>query len=66
MSITVNVEGMSCQHCVANVKGKLEALDGITEATPSLEDGNVVIEGSKLDMEAIRQAVNEAGYTVTD
>lgn len=66
MSITVNVEGMSCQHCVANVKGKLEALDGISEATPSLEAGNVVIEGSNLDMEAIRQAISEAGYTVTD
>jgi copper chaperone CopZ len=66
MSITINVEGMSCQHCVANVKGKLEALAEVTTATPSLDDKNIVIEGDNLNMDAIKQAVADAGYSVTD
>ncbi len=66
MSTTIKVEGMSCQHCVANVKGKLEALPGVSNATPSLEDKNVVIEGDNLDMDAIKQAVAAAGYKVVD
>ncbi len=66
MSITINVEGMSCQHCVANVKGKLVALDTVQSASPSLEDKNVTIEGENLDMDAIKSAVAEAGYQVVE
>ncbi len=66
MSITINVEGMSCQHCVANVKGKLEAVAGVSNATPNLEAKNIVIEGDNLDMDAIKQAVADAGYSVVD
>lgn len=66
MSITINVEGMSCQHCVANVKGKLEAVDGVSLATPDLDAKNIVIEGDNLNMDAIRQAVADAGYKVVD
>jgi len=66
MSITVNVDGMSCQHCVANVKGKLEALDNVSLATPNLEAANVVIEGDNLDLNTIKQAITDAGYTVKD
>ncbi len=66
MSITINVEGMSCQHCVANVKGKLEALSEVTTATPSLDDKNIIIEGDNPNMDAIRQAVADAGYRVVD
>jgi Cu2+-exporting ATPase len=64
MGVTLDVEGMSCQHCVANVKKSLEALDGVTQATPDLGSGKVVIEGIKLDNEELKKAIVSAGYRV--
>lgn len=66
MGITLNVEGMMCQHCVANVKKSLEALDGVEQATPHLDTGKVVITGDNLDHDQLGQAVIDAGYTVKE
>ncbi|MBQ8667872.1 MAG: heavy metal translocating P-type ATPase, partial [Lachnospiraceae bacterium] len=44
MTKTVNIEGMMCAHCEANVKKALEALDGIESAVVSHEAGTAVIE----------------------
>lgn len=66
MGITLNVEGMSCQHCVANVKKSVEALDGVSEATPDLDSGKVLIDGDNLDNESIKKAITDAGYMVKD
>jgi len=65
MGITLNVEGMSCQHCVANVKKSVEAVEGVDEAIPDLESGLVMVNGDSLDNEKIRQAITDAGYSVS-
>ena len=64
MTTSLNVEGMSCQHCVASVKKSLEAVDGVVEATPDLETGIVNIEGENLSEESLKQAITNAGYRV--
>ncbi len=66
MGITLNVDGMSCQHCVANVKKSLEALDSVSEATPDLDSGKVLIDGESLDSELLVKTITEAGYTVKE
>ena len=65
MGITLQVDGMTCQHCVANVKKSLEAVSGVEQATPDLETGQVVIEGDDLNIGQLTQAVIDAGYTVS-
>ncbi len=65
MSMTLNVEGMSCQHCVANVKKAVEALDGVDSVEVDLEAGKVAVEGSA-DADAVKAAIAQAGYTVKD
>lgn len=64
MAITLDVEGMSCQHCVANVKKSVEAITGVTSAQPDLDSGKVLIDGDQVDESAVRQAITDAGYTV--
>lgn len=66
MGITLDVEGMTCQHCVANVKKSLEAVDGVEEATPDLDSGKVIISGENLDNELLKQSVVDAGYRVKE
>jgi len=65
MSMTLNVEGMSCQHCVANVKKAVEALDGVDNVEVDLEAGKVAVEGSA-DADAVKAAIAQAGYTVKE
>lgn len=64
MGITLDVDGMSCQHCVANVKKSLESLDGVNDATPDLDSGKVLINGDDLDNDILIQAITDAGYVV--
>lgn len=67
MTKKIFIEGMSCQHCVKHVKDALEKLDGIKSAKVSLEDKWAEIELSHdVDNEKIKEAIEDAGYEVTD
>ncbi len=65
MEIILNIEGMMCPHCEKNVKGTLEAIDGVTEAVTSHKEGTAVITLSKeVDVEILKEAVRQKGYAV--
>ena len=60
---TVNVAGMTCEHCVAAVKGELSKLGGVTGVDVDLASGEVTIASAAgLADEDIAAAVEEAGY----
>jgi Cu+-exporting ATPase len=61
---TLKIEGMMCMHCVGNVKKALEGLGAKAEV--DLEKGTARVEAPEtVTSEAMKQAVEEAGYTVT-
>lgn len=62
---TVNVDGMTCGHCAQTVTKALEALPAVERALVDLTTGAVTVEGSA-EPEAIRKAIEEAGYAVRD
>lgn len=63
--ITLNVNGMMCPHCEANVKGALESLEFVESAQASHEKGTVVVKCSgKPDVTALKKAITEKGYEV--
>jgi uncharacterized membrane protein YraQ (UPF0718 family)/copper chaperone CopZ len=66
MGLTLKVEGMSCQHCVATVKKSLEDIDGVDSALPDLDSGDVIVTGDNLDEEKLAAAVRQAGYGVKE
>ncbi|MCF7833549.1 MAG: permease [Candidatus Marinimicrobia bacterium] len=59
----VHIEGMTCQHCVMNVKKGLSSLDGVTEVVVNLEAKSARVIG-KVDAEKIKEVISELGYTV--
>ncbi|PMS33291.1 copper chaperone [Trinickia symbiotica] len=61
--IEFQVEGMSCQHCVAAVTKAVRALDANARVQIELENGLVRIE-SKEAADRLGAAIGEAGYTV--
>lgn len=60
--IELNIEGMSCMHCVKTVTEALAAVKGV-EGTPrvTLEPGAALAEGNA-SPEQLIAAVKEAGY----
>ena len=64
MEKILNVEGMSCKHCVASVRKALEGLDGVREADVSLDDKKARVELDKdLADEVLVKAVEDAGFS---
>lgn len=60
--ITVNVSGMTCSHCEANVKRNLEALTGITNVVADNKSNTVKISGTKINLAKVKETVNGLGY----
>ena len=54
---------MSCGHCVAQVKEALERLENTTDIQVEVGTQSVLVETGATD-ELIRQAIDDAGYTV--
>ncbi|MCX7709131.1 MAG: copper ion binding protein [Clostridia bacterium] len=66
MKRRINIEGMSCNHCVKHVKEALEEIKGVHTATVDLNGKNAVVElenESVTDAE-LKNAIEEAGYDV--
>ena len=64
MKKTLSIEGMMCAHCAAHVEKALNALPGVTAAV-DLAGSSAVVTGDVSD-EALKKAVADAGYMVTD
>ena len=66
MEVTLKVEGLMCPKCEARVKKALEALTGVESAVADRVTGTALVKGENLGVAALRAAVEEAGYKVTD
>jgi len=58
---TLNVSGMTCQHCVAAVTRALNQVPGVESAQVSLEQGQATVAGSAA-VERLIQAIEKQGY----
>jgi len=57
------VSGMTCEHCVRAVSTEVGALPGVRDVAVDLATGAVTVASDQpLDPEAVRAAVDEAGY----
>ncbi len=65
-TITVPVEGMSCEHCVRAVKGALESQQGVKAVEVSLEgkSARVVYDDGLIGPDALKAVIQEEGYQV--
>lgn len=60
---TVEVKGMSCQHCVASVEKALSGIEGVTDVKVSLEDASATYEESEpVDEAKIKEIINKIGF----
>lgn len=58
-----DVPDISCDHCKNAIEGEVGTLDGVDDVQVDVEARRVTVEGRATD-EAIRAAIEEAGYEV--
>ncbi|MEC1715897.1 copper chaperone CopZ [Schinkia azotoformans] len=64
--VTLNVQGMSCGHCVKAVEGSVGALNGVSNVKVHLENGTVDVEFNKnvVTIDTIKETIDDQGYDV--
>ncbi|MDF0727649.1 copper chaperone CopZ [Cytobacillus sp. S13-E01] len=64
--VTLQVEGMSCGHCVKAIEGSVGELAGVANVKVHLENGTVDVEYNTTDvsLDKIKEAIDDQGYDV--
>jgi len=63
---TYTVTGMTCGHCVSAVTEEVTAVPGVTGVDVDLASGRLTVTSdAPVDDDAVRAAVDEAGYELT-
>lgn len=64
--ITLQVSGMSCEHCERAVKQALGEVPGVEDVQVSLAEGKVDVayDPAQAGLPALKEAIEEAGYDV--
>ncbi len=64
MTTTLTIEGMSCQNCVRHAREALLGVEGVMEASVTLEPGIAeVTHDENVARESLIAAIEEEGYT---
>jgi len=58
------VQGMSCAHCVLSVREEVSEVPGVSAVDVDLASGRMTVSGERIDDDAVRAAVADAGYEV--
>lgn len=62
---TLNIEGMSCMHCVKKVEAALKEVKGVKSVNVSLENKTAEVTLKEdVDISVLKKVVEDAGYEV--
>ena len=61
-TITYRVPAMHCGHCTSAVEREVSQVAGVAAVEANLETKTVTVHGTDLSVEALRAAIEEAGY----
>lgn len=63
--LTLQIDGMSCGHCVAAVKSALGKMDGVAVEQVDIGSARLTYDPARVTPEQIVDAVNDEGYVAS-
>lgn len=64
-TLTFEISGMSCGHCVKAVEKALASVEGITTETVAIGSATVSLDPARTSAQQVTDAITDAGYQVT-
>jgi copper chaperone CopZ len=61
--LTLTIEGMSCEHCVRAVRGRLEKTPGVKVDDVQVGTATLEFDPAKTNLADIEEAIADEGYT---
>ena len=61
--VNLTIEGMTCEHCVRAVRGRLEQTDGVKVDDVTIGSATVEYDPAKTNVDVIEDAIADEGYT---
>lgn len=63
---TLNVQGMSCAHCVNSIEGSVGKMNGVETVKVHLQEGKVEVtfDPAVVDVRDITETIEEQGYEI--
>jgi len=61
--LKLKIEGMSCEHCVRAVKGRLTKTPGVAVDDVEIGSAQLRYDPSQVSIDAIEEAIADEGYT---
>jgi len=64
--VDMEVQGMSCGHCIQTIEKEVGQLHGVETVEVNLREGkvHVAFDEQKVALDTIKKAIQEAGYEV--
>ena len=59
---TIKVEGMTCNHCKANVESNLNALPFVEKSNANIVNKTITLEGDNIDLSKAKETIESLGY----
>lgn len=63
-SLHVEIEGMTCEHCVRAVRNRLSATSGVEVTDVKIGSADIQYDPAKVSTSDIEDAISDEGYTV--
>ncbi|WP_121614284.1 copper chaperone CopZ [Mesobacillus foraminis] len=66
--VTLNVQGMSCGHCVNSIEGNVGELNGVESVKVHLAEGkvDVTFDSNSVGLKEITDVIEDQGYYVVE
>ena len=61
--LNLTIEGMTCEHCVRAVRGRLEQTPGVKVNDVQVGSASIEYDPSKTNVDDIEMAIADEGYT---
>jgi len=63
-AVHLNIEGMTCEHCVRAIDGRLRKTPGVQVDKVVVGAVDLKYDPSKISLDEISEAISDEGYTV--
>lgn len=62
--IELEIEGMTCEHCVRAVRGRLERTPGVQVEAVRVGAATIRLDDARTSLDQVEDAISDEGYTV--